>query len=156
MSTQIVTADWLKALMEGTNELATSTMGLEAYNDPKLHNTVPDGVSGSCLSLAVDTTSVMLAVMATKDGCTQMAKALLGMGPDDALSDSEVADAVGEVINIVAGGVKRIMSSSAQSIQLGLPIFMSGKIECGENQEAAVADFKIGTIPIKLLIIARK
>jgi len=157
MSTSAVhIQDWLYSLKEAAGELAVSTMGFDGCTMTQTSKKLPMGVSGSSISLVSDGDSVQIGFFTQRDGCKKLAQAMLGMAPEDELSDADVADAMGEVVNIVAGGVKRQMSEKSPGIQLGLPLFMNGQIEIGENQEGIVGDAAVGPVPVHLLVLRKK
>lgn len=59
-----------------------------------------------------------LVLTCDSDVATQIAGALLGMGPDDVVDEIDVHDAVGEVLNVVGGSVKGAIDGA---MTLGLP-----------------------------------
>ncbi|MBX9245148.1 chemotaxis protein CheX [Actinotalea ferrariae] len=59
-------------------------------------------------------------LVSTEAGTAQdLARALLGMGADEAVSDEDLVDALGEVANVVGGNVKALV---ADPHALGLPV----------------------------------
>lgn len=54
-----------------------------------------------------------------------IARAMLALGPDDDLTDEDVVDALGEVVNVVGGQVK---SLCAGENHLGLPLVSHGMV----------------------------
>ncbi len=156
-SSTINIKDWLGAMKEATAELTTSTLGFDGCTLEEVTEEIPIGLSGSYISLVGDTGSLQLGLVTDKKNCQSLAKAMLGMGSDEAdLPDGDVVDAMGEIVNIVAGGVKRQMSGTMPSIQLGLPLFFTGQIESGDHQEAVVAQVQLGPVPARLLILRKK
>ena len=82
---------------------------------------------GSCISLSRPGVSWNLALFGSTESCKQMARALLTMGPAEELGFDEVADALGEILNMVAGVTKRKLPvEESKSLLLGLPLFLSG------------------------------
>ena len=60
----------------------------------------------------------LLLLTCNSDVATQIAGALLGLGPDETVDELDVHDAVGEVLNVVGGSVK---GAIAGAMTLGLP-----------------------------------
>jgi hypothetical protein len=82
---------------------------------------------GSCISLSRPGKSWNLALFGTGESCRILGRALLAMDPTEELGPAELADALGEILNMMAGVAKRKMpSDEAKSLQLGLPLFLSG------------------------------
>jgi hypothetical protein len=54
-------------------------------------------------------TRVML--MASRSTGEQLTRALLAMGDDEAVSDADFADAVGEIANVVGGNIKSLVTN---------------------------------------------
>jgi CheY-specific phosphatase CheX len=106
------------------------------------------------IALVSDSASVQLGIASTKEGCQALARALLAMDPDEEdLPEEDVADAIGEVANIVAGQVKSAMSDTDASLRIGLPLFVQGKVDYSDEVESAVADLNIGPVPVTFIVL---
>jgi CheY-specific phosphatase CheX len=68
--------------------------------------------------------------------------ALLGF-VDAELSHADITDAVGEVANMLAGGVKRRLSAVSPGLQLGLPLFIQGHLDPRERQALRVSEVRL-------------
>jgi len=105
---------------------------LEAKGDivPFDASTSGDLEYGSCISLVGPGKSWNLALFGSAASCRIMGRALLGMDADEEIGNEELADALGEILNMMAGVAKRKMpGADSQSLQLGLPMFLAGT-EC--------------------------
>ncbi len=60
---------------------------------------------------------------------------MLGLEPDEEVSEEDLADAVGEVANMVMGGVKSRMQDEIRSLDISIPTVTSGR-----NLESSVGD----------------
>ena len=60
---------------------------------------------------------------------------MLGLEPDEEVSEEDLADAVGEVANMVMGGVKSRMQDEIRSLDVSIPTVTSGR-----NLESGVGD----------------
>jgi hypothetical protein len=65
--------------------------------------------------------AMQVAFVADREARSALARALNGASSEDELGEQEVADGVGEVINIVAGRIKHLLNSTYSHLQLGLP-----------------------------------
>src|SRR4030095_11441657 len=54
------------------------------------------------------------------------------------LRDAQVADAVGEIVNMLAGSMKRKLSGFGADLTLGLPIFIHGFLQPSARVSAPV------------------
>ena len=70
-------------------------------------------------------TSGFLALHLTSEGACTMASGLLGMSFDGI--DEIVADAMGEVVNVLAGGLKKHASSDKELFKISVPSIICGK-----------------------------
>ncbi len=155
MNSSLSMQDWINAMADATGELATSTLGFEGCSIRETGSVYPDGMAGSLLSLTNTQDSIQVGILSTPEGCRNLAKSMLGMGPEEDLTDGDMADAVSEAINIVAGGVKRRLSGDSP-LQLGLPLFINGRIEPGDRQEPMFAKAMVGPIEICLVVLREK
>ena len=146
--------DWMSAAVTSAEELATVALGFDGATFVGKRDTMPLNVKSAVVALIGDTASVQLAFAATESGCQQLARALLSMEPDeDDLPEDDMVDAVSEVVNIMAGQVKRIVGGADSTMKMGLPLFVHGKFEGADDVETAIADINIGPVSVILLIL---
>lgn len=148
--------NWLTAMIEATDETATQTLGFESVAGKHTIGEQPVDKPGSFISLASENDSVQIGLVSNKEGLELLAKSMLGMTPEEEIAQADITDAVGEIINIVAGGVKRRLNEQAGGMKLGLPMFIDGKIAQGGSQELACANLNLGNIPAHLLVLRKK
>jgi hypothetical protein len=119
--------DWMNLAADAAAEIATGALGMantrwQQAPDARL----PEDLWGVYIPLMTDRDSVQLGLLGRPDVCAQLARSLLGMSPDETLDDdSTVFDAVGEVTNLVAGGVK-VRAAAHINVKLGLPLALAG------------------------------
>lgn len=147
---------WLDAMVESADELARTAMGLEAVNVRGNRDMSTLDTNGSYLAIIGDDQRFQLAVASTREGCESLAKTLLGADPSDPVSEDDVSDAMGEIINIIAGGVKLRMRDVDPSIQLGLPMFVEGKVHTPRNREIGIVDIDLGDVAVHLIAFRQK
>jgi hypothetical protein len=118
--------DWMNLAADAATEIATGALGMASTRWLQAPDTaLPDDLWGVYIPLMTDGDCVQLGLLGRRDVCAQLAKSLLGMSPDEALEDdSTVFDAVGEVTNLVAGGVK-VRAAAHINVKLGLPLALS-------------------------------
>jgi len=121
--------DWMNFAADAAAEIATSALGVASTRWQRAPGAaLPDDLCGVYIPLMTDGDSVQLGLLGRRDVCAQLAKSLLGMGPEETLDDdSTVFDAVGEVTNLVAGGVK-VRAAAHVNVKLGLPLALSGTV----------------------------
>jgi CheY-specific phosphatase CheX len=66
-------------------------------------------------------------IKCSTESAESIAKNMLMMEPDEAIDQSEVQDAFGEVVNLVIGGFKSRIAESVGSIDISVPMVMEGK-----------------------------
>jgi CheY-specific phosphatase CheX len=156
-TTMITITEWLEYYVEAVNDVAKNALGFDECNLIKTEKEQRTGLVGSYLALVSDEICLQIGVASGKDDCRELARALLGMSPDDGdISDEEVADAVGEIVNILAGVLKGKVNDRANGIKLGLPIFIDGRIKASDQQQTLIGRVKLGSIPVELLILMHR
>jgi len=103
-------------------------LGMECQVDP--HPSDPreaDVDYGSSIALTAENGGWQLAVMADRVSCQVLARALFAMEPEEEAPLEDVADSIGEIVNVAAGVLKSSRAAAGQKVQLGLPLFMEGK-----------------------------
>lgn len=144
----------MTAAVEATLEMAGPVLGCEARSLGANPFAARAERPGAYIGLTGPDESVQIGLVSRPEGLQALAKAMLGMFPDDEdLPPSDVADAVGEIANIFAGGVKCRMLPRYGSLTLGLPLFIHGYIEPTEKLSIQGVDLQIGDIEASLLVI---
>ncbi len=147
---------WMHAMVDSTDELATSTLGLEGISVLSELMPTQRDLPGSYVALVGDQFNFEYGVAGTWDSFGVLARTLLFMESDEELGDDDLADAINEVINIVAGGVKRRMSEIDAGLKLGLPAFFNGTLHPTSHQEALSSKIDIGGAEIYLMVFRHK
>ena len=158
MKTTVTCADWLTAACQTALDLATHALGCAG----EIGDQVPPpfaALAGAYIPLSGDAGAagaITVGLLAGETGCRALAGALLGVGDRATLSASDVADAVSEIVNMLAGGIKSRMLSRMPPIFLGLPMFLHGWIEPGERIEVAAQSVRIGRIDTVVLVLRQR
>lgn len=149
----LTTEEWLRIIGGAADEVATVALGFEKC-DVKVRSTaIGSQHVGAYLPLGTLEHPMQIALLAEPSGCQALAKALLGMDAgDEDLGDADLSDAVSELLNVLAGGVKRRAQGRVE-IQMGLPLFVKGVIQGNEHLAIMAADVLIGSTPAVVLLV---
>lgn len=145
----------LDALTESTSELTATVLGGLPFASLG-ESTNFGGGHGAYLGLVAQEEPIQVGILVDNAGCQVLAKALLGMEPgDEDLPAPDVSDAMCEVINIIAGGLKRRVSGKMQ-VTLGLPIFVAGHPLPNQQQMVTARQVKIGDVSANVILLTQK
>lgn len=144
---------WLQALVESIDEVASVFLGMEVA-DPVYQDGPPsEAVSTASIRLSSPESTYLIGIAAERGGCTEIARALLGMVDSDGpLDDAAVDDAFAEVLNMVAGGMKKRLSQIEGGLMLGLPAVKNDASLDDGLAGGAYATTAIGTITAQLAV----
>ena len=146
-------ADWMGVLEQAMEEVAGGAFGCTVVRRGR-HGKPEAGMAGAYLGLVGAGGGIQIGVASTPDGCQALSKALLGMEADaPPLGPEEVADAVSEIVNILAGAVKARVRDRVPTMQMGLPTFFLGPLQPTEKLAASVADVEVGGVATSLLLV---
>lgn len=151
MTSMVPLDDWMKATVDAAAEFSTTT--LEAPLSTLESSNLPLDLTGCFVALVGEEGSLQIGLASDSSGCMTLAKALFASEED--LPDNDVGDALGEIANIVAGGVKKRMAGQVP-LALGLPIVMEGHIRLTDRQQIVQLDVSLGDVPTRLLIVSNK
>ncbi len=147
-------ARWQAAIAPSANEIAMYALGFAAAvvstND---RNYDPKDKIGAHLPLLGGARALELALVGTEQSCRRVAAAMLQTTPDT-LDMDQVADAVGEAINMLGGAIKRRFLPS--ELELGLPLFVNGHVQKTGNISIIALPTAFGPIPMYTLVIGRR
>jgi hypothetical protein len=146
-------SDWMGALEHGLDEVASGVFGCSITTKGRRENP-PPGTAGAYLSLVGPSGGVQIGLASSPDGCQMLSRAMLSLEPGAGpLGAEEVADAVSEIVNILAGAVKARVRDRLPTLQLGLPTFFHGPAQPTEKLGVAVAEVQIGEVIAALLLL---
>lgn len=149
-------ADWMEAIEKALDEVAVGVFGCSIALKGRLENP-PPGAAGAYMNLVGPNGGVQIGLVSSPDGCQALSRAMLSMEPSAGpLSAEEVADAVCEIVNILAGAVKARVRDRVASLQLGLPTFFHGPAQRTDRLGVAAAGVKIGEVDAALLMLYQR
>jgi hypothetical protein len=147
-------ASWLADLEAAFDETARGALGADAVAVTARGEHPRPSWQGAYLGLVGPSGALQIGLAAEEPVCQALAKGLLGMDPgDEALPAAEMADAVCEIVNIVAGAFKGRVRDRAAQLTMGLPTFFHGGVQETERTAVKVAEVRFGDLPAALLLI---
>lgn len=155
MSASVTIDDWLQASIEALREVATTALGFDGLEVGEVREAMPSNVGGAFIPLSGERDSAQVGLAGGADERKLVCGALMQMSADEAadLTTSDVADAMGEIVNIAAGGIKQRLQPKLGALALGLPLFINGQVEATEKVVTRVADLTMGNLSLVLVIV---
>lgn len=141
---------WIDAAERAMAEVAIATLGSDATVAARGAEP-PPLVGGAYLQLIGDDELVHVGLCADEAALRWLATRFCGDAAP--LSAHDVADAVGELVNMVAGGVKRRLATERRNLQLGLPLYIHGHLQAGERQTLSASQLGIVGGPTVVLVV---
>jgi len=148
-------SEWLRALEAELTVLAKDALGLPPVHVTARGDAPPADMEGAYLGFISSEGAYQVGLASTPEGCQAFARGLLSSAPSDPpLSKADVADAVCEIVNMLAGGVqRRIRQLCGLQVGLGLPTFFHGAVQPTERLGVAVAEVRVGELAAALLVL---
>jgi hypothetical protein len=144
---------WEHALLESLKELATGMLFLSEPELIKVTDSIPPSIKGAQVAMVSMQECLNIGLSSDREGCALLSRSLLGMEPDEELAPEDIQDAMGEIVNIVAGGVKRKLIEEIPTLKIGLPIFFEGKMSPNKGASSKFMEIKIDSVTVKLFIM---
>ncbi len=157
MNSQLIGGDaaWVNAIRNAAREIAIYALG---YSTATAGTPVrPDraaGMVGADVALVGAGQHYGVALVAATPALDALARALLGVGPRAELSPTDIADAIGELANQLAGVVKRGIVKVVGELVLGVPIAVTGELEPALGAVSAVP-ITLGSVSAIVLVSRR-
>jgi hypothetical protein len=149
--------DWLLAAVSATEEVAETALACQAGPLPQEAGGLGDDFCGSHIALFSDAGSLQISLLSTPEGCAALCRELLGMTPEEAeLETAEVADAFGEIANLLAGSMKTQLNDKVKGLSLGLPVFISGQILRRRDERIESSLLRVGDVPARIEVARRE
>lgn len=153
MSETVSLSVWQGAVEAGATDIARDGFNFSGFEVLERTSVIPEGMPGSFIPLVAQNESVQVGIVSTPAGCEAMARSLMQLGAPERLSPIDLADALSEAANILAGYVKRNMQDYLNPVQLGLPLFVNGHLETSDRMRAAVTRVRMGDIEAALIVL---
>jgi len=144
----------LDALIESVREVAATVLGGLSFEVVPLREIAAG--HGAYVGLVAEDEPIQVGILVEGDGCQGLAKTLLGMSStDEDLPPADVSDAMCEIINIVAGGLKRRVHDR-MPVVMGLPLFVSGQPLPNQQQSLSACSIRLGEVEARVLLLTQK
>lgn len=136
--------DFAPKMIAATLDIFNLMVGLEAL--PETRSTQPAAPAcdiSSMLGLAGDLRGI-LTVHWPRPLAAEVTARLLHA--DTAVSDADIADAMAEIANMIAGGIKTACAVEGRMLELALPTTVAGKdyaVHGGKNSEHIAVSFRV-------------
>jgi len=143
---------WMDAAAAAAEEIASQALGMET-SACEGDAAAPAGF-GAFVALSGSDDKVQVGVVLDVAGGETLARALLGMPEVEAFgSEGDLADAFGEIVNMVAGGVKTRMNEQIPGLQLGLPLCVKSLIPPAHAVQCS-RRLRIGSVPLAVVVLS--
>ncbi|MBU0753959.1 MAG: chemotaxis protein CheX [Planctomycetes bacterium] len=153
---------WLDSMHDAVKEMAVTMLGvredsirIEKDNEAAAAALFEESTYFTTISLDED---LQVRIVSDIEGCLCLSGALMGLTPKDAevLSPSQIADAMGELVNIVAGILKTRLADHLSSVNLGLPNFLKGRVRPTADQEICAMMVGFNEVKFQVVILRNK
>jgi hypothetical protein len=146
-------ASWLGDLESAFEETARNALGIDAVEVRDRGGLPVASWQGAYMSLAGPSGALQVGIAGEERVCEALARGLLGMSLEEPLPAADMADAVCEIVNIVAGAFKARVRDRAPQLTLGLPTFFRGGVQETDRTAVSVAEIRAGGLPAALLLV---
>lgn len=153
MAQSIALSIWQAAVEGGVRDLARDGMSFPDLEIVERTSQIPANMPGAFIPLIGPNESVQVGIVSSVEGCTRLARALLQADADLEVSPADVADALAEAANILAGFVKRNIQDHLDPVQLGLPLYVNGHLETSDRVRAMVTHLRVGPISLAVIVL---
>ncbi len=144
---------WISSALEAAAELAETSLGTEDIQIVRQSQEIT-GSFGAYIPLILEEGAIHVGVIASQENCIALTRMLLWMEPDEEdPSPSDVADSIGEIANILSGGIQRRMVKDYPFSHIGLPVFVDSHVAAPENMSAHVILLQIADVLVELAIL---
>jgi PAS domain S-box-containing protein len=150
-SDQASEARWLTAALSSV-QLIAKTYGLSELGGIEYLDELPIA-NGGYVTLTGERVSHTLGIAAIQPQSRLLVRAVLGCSPDDPeLEVRDMADAMGEIANILSGQVKTLMQDAEGDLVTGSPWFVAGQLWI-PFAKVSVARVLLGGIEAFLIVL---
>lgn len=141
---------WVNAICQVADELATTMLGFSQFTRSTGEASIED-IQDSKIKLAQvgDDGRVMLGVVTDEISGPALARALLGMEADEEIDEADIDDALGEIANMIAGGVKIRVD---QSLKIGVPAIAECIDSLREAKSLGMAQVQCDDVSLHLVV----
>lgn len=139
---------WVDSVVDAMQD-TVMMLGFDGFEVDRQQGT-PEGLQGAHIALVGATYAVHLGVLSTARDTQRMAQAMLEA--EEELPQEDVADAMGEIANILAGGLKGAMLDVDEELKLGLPVYVAGRFDPPTSAANQTLRFVMGNIELTIIV----
>ena len=146
---------WLDASLAAFQDVADQALGLGPLELVENLTEMPENLAGAFIPLAGELDNAQIGLAGGLVERRRICGALMQMPEEesDGLVTSDIADAMGEIVNIAAGSIKQRLQPQLGSLTMGLPLFINGRVEATDRVETRVARVSIGSLSLVIVIV---
>lgn len=143
-----------RAAEDSMLELAPDMLGCKDCVLVETQTELPSEVHGAQLALINGSATLQVGFFSHEAGLLSLARSLLQMEQEEEdPAKEDIADAVGEIVNMLAGAIKDRFGSVAGETQMGLPVFFRGEMCAARNVEAMTLKLKVDDVPVAITLV---
>ena len=154
-STELMT-QLLEIVEDATQETAETALCFETAERIHMSDSMHPDWHGAFISLSGDQLQLQIGIASDEKGCQDLAGALMMLEPDDdPLPEDDVADAFGEVANLLLGFTKtRIIDEGLDdNLTMGTPLHLIGRLRPSKGQTILTSDYQLGDTVVQLTVV---
>jgi len=145
---------WVSSLMSSMEEVATTALE-STWDDCASEQVDGRDQVGAHISV-IGAEKVLVGVASSTAGVQRLSKNLLCMDSTEAdLSMEDLADAFGEIANMVAGVLKTKLITRDPSLMIGLPACVEGQFREMSSTETRSVHCLVAGVPVALIVMRR-
>ena len=145
----------MRITLQSMKEISSITLQCAVTPLPGRADLPFSALVGSYVSLVGKVYVLQLGICSNENGLKAIAGMMMGMKPAEsgALTEDELADAIGEIGNILCGSVKKKLASKDASLQIGIPILVRGQVEVSSSIQSMDSDVSVGEVPVRMVVL---
>jgi CheY-specific phosphatase CheX len=145
--------DLCEAVITASKELSSVALALDITEFAEWRSGLPPGGYGAYVPLVGDSISAHIGVISNEEGCQKLTRILMEMDDNENTAEEDVWDAMGEIANIIAGGVKSALTGNSANLKIGLPIVIEGHPALNEKQTQVWTGAELGSVHVDFLLV---
>jgi CheY-specific phosphatase CheX len=152
------TLNWFGEILTATLILVQNCLNLDNYKVlGRLNDHPKENISGVYIPLISSGDAILIGILVESQNLKKITKNFLKLDyADEIYSPEAVSDATKEIINILAGVIKRQLVNKQPIVRSGLPIFIDGYLETSENQERYIVGIEIDHVEAYIVLLRQR
>jgi CheY-specific phosphatase CheX len=157
MTPKLTLGQWRTAIEGASTEIATRALSFPgvAVQDPVASERTASMI-GAHIPLIGGGQAFEMALVSSAEGCDTLARAILGVTNGTTLRELEMVDAVGEIVNMLAGSMKRRLAGHGAHLALGLPIFVRGYLQPSDRLALIALPVRFGPVDTTVMVAGHR